>query len=74
MLYAVGGLLELAYFPDNVWDLAKEYMCMSKYNCILISAKQHKARILRQIMQFILGGGEGKDYPQRVSRDFIFLN
>lgn len=36
---------------------------MSKYNCIFISAKQHKARILRQIMQLILGRGRAKIIP-----------
>lgn len=58
MLYAVGSLLELAYFPDNMRDLSKEYRYMSKYNCVLSLAKPHKARILHQIMHFILGGGK----------------
>jgi len=31
---------------------------MRKYNCILTLAKQHKARILQEIMQSILEAGE----------------
>lgn len=54
MLYAVGRLLELAYFPDNMRDLSKEYMYMSKYNCILTSAKPPEGgdRRLGQVIAF----------------------